>query len=144
MLFVSLLYLLSLGPEEAIEQAARDLGRPDIAPELLRICKRESNCKPIGIHLRDARPGASSYAGQVHLKHLDPTCQPKGDWRRWGTRSLFGMNAADAWPYMPECYQPEWLDIPYVASLAAAKFYIAKCDGKRGRRWCPKRRRSTS
>lgn len=141
MLTVHLFALLTLGPEAAIERAAAIVGRPDIAPVLRAICQRESRCNPnVGIHLADARPAASSYAGQVQLGHLDRSCQPKGDWRRWGTRGLFGMNAADAWPYMADsCYPPEAMDWPIISSLAAARMYLDRCDGKKTSRWCGRR-----
>lgn len=133
--------LLLLDPVQAAHAAAAIVGRPDIAPALIRICRRESNCTRIGVHARDSRPAASSYAGQIHWGHLDPKCQPRGDWRRWGTRGSWGMNAADAWPYREPCYTPESQDVPIIGALTAARMYLAKCDGERRHRWCPKRRR---
>lgn len=140
----ALLVLLFLGPSaldplEAIEFAARAHGRPDIVPALEAVCRRESRCKRIGVHEIDARPDASSYAGQVRLGHLDEQCQPRGDWRRWGTRGIFGLNAADHWEYLPPCYEPEVLDLPVVSAMIAARKYLRRCDGKRTRRWCPRR-----
>ena len=136
---LNLAALLSLGPEPAIEEAARIVGRPDIAGPLLSVCRRESRCKAIGVHAIDARRVASSYVGQVRLGHLDAECQPRGDLWRWGTRGMMGLNAADHWQWLPACYAPEVLDFPIVSAIVAARKYLKHCDGKRARRWCPSR-----
>ena len=141
-LLAELVLLLNLGPAEAIEEAARRVGRPDIAPQLMKVCRRESRCEAIGVHEVDARPEASSYRGQVRLGHLDESCQPRGDWKRWGTRGMMGLNAADHWQWLPECYEPEMLDTPIVSAMIAARKYLKHCD-KRNRTssWCPTRKR---
>lgn len=132
----------ALDPVEAAEVAARLVGRPDIAPALVRVCERETSdgtvCRRVGVHQRDAWVSASSWGGQVQLGHLDPRCQPRGEGRRWATRGVAGLNAAAHWPYLPPCYQPEMLDVPIVSMLVAARKYLRRCDGERTRRWCPR------
>lgn len=114
-------------------------GRVDIAPELIRICKRESRCSSVGVHARDAHLSATSYWGQVRLGHLDRSCQAyvrKG----WATRGPWGLSAAAHWQYMPACYRPEWFDFALVSAVVAVRKYLRHCDGQRGRRWCSGRR----
>ncbi len=151
---LSLLFnvLLILPPEPAAWAASILAGRPGIAPELVRICHRESRYQALGVHEVDAIPSRSSYWGQIklgdrsraqgHDKHLDRRCQaPPRDWRRWGTRGPWGTNAADMWKYLPRCYQPEVFDTPFYAAQVAVAFYLDKCDGKRDTGWCPRKRR---
>ena len=148
MLKLLLALLNTLPPKPAIWVASLLHGRPDIAPALVRVCARESNCSRIGVHAIDAIPSRSSYHGQIKLgdrareqgkdTHLDRRCQPKGNWKRWGTRGILGFNAADAWPYLWRCYAPEVLDIPLVSAHVGVKFYLEHCDDTRERGWCPR------
>jgi len=129
--------IFALPPVPAAYFAAGILGRPDIAPALVGICHRESRCEPIGAHLRDhGRVPGDGWPGQVRLGHLRPWCQPYKP-RTWATRGAWGMSAASAWPYLPPCYRPQWLDVPIVGALAAARRYVDRCDGRRNRQgWC--------
>lgn len=133
-----LLALAALSPIEAAEVAARIVGRPDIAPALVKICQRESRCKAIGVHARDAWVSRSGWTGQVQLGHIDRECQPykKG---QWATRGAWGLNASVHWRYLPACYQPEVLDVPIVSAVVAAKKFLKRCDGRRDSPWCPSR-----
>jgi hypothetical protein len=100
-----------------------------------RICQRESRCisapelsSRVGIHVRDAMISRSSWLGQVRLEHLDPECQPYVD-GHWATRGPWGLNAAVHWQYLPECYQPEILDIVLVSAIVAARKFARRCAG---------------
>jgi hypothetical protein len=121
-------------PKVAAVVAAFLLGRIDIAPELIKICKRESRCNSISIHERDAWLSRASWRGQVKLGHLDAQCQPYRP--GWATRGPWGLSAASHWQYLPACYQPEWLDLTLVSALVAARKWLRRCDGQRTRRWC--------
>lgn len=132
--------LIMLPPRPSAWVASLIVGRPDIAPSLIRICQRESRCNTISIHARDAHISPREYYGQVSWGHLDPECQPyKKD--GWATRGAFGLSAGAHWKYMPKCYQPEWFDVPLVSAIVSARKYLVSCDKKRKRRWCPRRRR---
>lgn len=133
-----LLATATLTPAEAAELAAAFVGRPEIADALRAVCARESRCQPIGVHPDDAWVSARSWGGQVQLGHLDRRCQPRGPGHRWGPRGSWGMSAADAWPYLGRCYQPEILDHPLAGAIAAARMWLARCDGRRRSRWCPR------
>jgi len=128
-----------LPPEPAAHVAAWWVGRPDIAPALIRICGRESRCTRIGVHARDTDVDPSDgWRGQVRLGHIDPRCQPyRPD--TWSTRGAWGLWAAAHWRYLPPCYQPEILDVPLVSALVAAKKYLRTCEGPARRRWCGRR-----
>lgn len=103
---------------------------------LERISWRESRHNPlVGIHVRDAMLSRRSWLGQVKLGHLDPTCQPYVD-GMWSTRGPFGLNAAVHWQYLPECYQPEILDIVFVSALVAAKKFKRRCEDAPKTGWC--------
>jgi hypothetical protein len=115
-------------PRAAAYVAATVLGRPDIAPALVRVCRRESLCQPIGVHPGDAGRSLASWRSQVGLGHLDPR----------------GLNAADHWQYLPRCYAPAVLDVPLVSAFVAARKYLRRCDGERARGWCPSPSRSSS
>ena len=142
LVFFALSALASLPPVPAAHAAAWAVGRPDIAPALVSICRRESRCARIGIHPRDVgRDPSDGWVGQVRLGHLRPWCQPRRA-RTWSTRGAWGMSAASAWPYMPACYQAAWLDVPVIAAVAAARRYIDRCDGGKRRGWCHVRRRT--
>ena len=112
------------------------LGRPDVAPELLKICTRESRCQPIGVHEGDSHLSWRGYHGQVRLGHLDPSCQPYVP-RGWATRGAWGLSAASHWQFLPACYQPQALDLPLVSAWVAAQRWLAWCDRPGRRRgWC--------
>lgn len=130
-------YLSALTPAQAAQTAAEMVGRPDIAPALIRVCYRESRCKRLGIHARDAKYSTPGYWGQVSLGHINRACQP---WALgWATRGAFGLSASAHWEYLPACYDPATLDLPIVSAMVAAKKYLRRCDGGRTRMWCPKR-----
>lgn len=123
-------------PRAAAYVAATVLGRPDIAPALVRVCRRESLCRPIGVHPGDAGRSLASWRSQVGLGHLDPRCQPYAR-GQWSTRGPWGLNAADHWQYLPRCYAPAVLDVPLVSAFVAARKYLRRCATKRTRGWCP-------
>lgn len=133
--------LLSLDPVQSSHVVAIWHGRPELALQLQRVCRRESRCQAIGIHAIDAHLSARAYWGQVQLGHLRRVCQAHGsDFGRWGTRGAFGLQAAAHWPYLPVCYQPEALDVPLVSAFVAASKWLRVCDRRRRSGWCPRRR----
>ena len=124
-------------PKVAAFLAAFLFGRVDIAPKLIKICRRESRCNPMGVHARDAHLSRREWVGQVRLDHLDRTCQPYKP--GWATRGPWGLSAASHWQYLPKCYKPEWMDYTMVSALVAARKYLRRCDGKRRKDrvgWC--------
>lgn len=130
-----LLYLLAaLEPVPAAHVAAWLVGVP--AGELVRVCQRESRCRRVGAHETDLH--LDGYGGQVRLGHLDPRCQAHGGRPyRWTTRGPWGLSAPSHWQYLPACYQPEWLDVPLVSAMVAARKYQHECAPKPRTRWCP-------
>ena len=136
--------LLTLPPVPAAHVAAWLNGRPDLVDRLVRICKRESRCKVIGLHSKDATLDPSDgWSGQVRLEHLEPWCQPyRPD--TWSTRGAWGLSAASHWHYLPRCYQPEVLDVPLVSAWVATRKLMTGCPRKGWGGWCgpkPRRRR---
>ena len=136
-----LMLALALPPKPAAWIAALAVGRPDITPALVAVCRRESRCKPLGEHAIDAHMSRTSWGGQVQLGHLDPVCQPYGG-GGWATRGAWGLSAASHWRYLPDCYTPEALDIPLVSAFVAARKYLRHCDRVPATSpWCPRLRR---
>lgn len=137
---IMFMILIMLPPRPSAYVAAVVVQRADIASALIRICQRESRCKRISVHERDAHISPKEYFGQVSWGHLNPECQPyKKD--AWATRGSFGLSAGAHWKYMPPCYRPEWFDIPLISAIVAARKYLVSCDKKRTRRWCPHKRK---
>ena len=120
-------------PRLAAYVAAVEAGDPSLAPRLVSICERESNCLPLGAHPIDAHLSRRGWRSQVRLGHLDPSCQPYQA-GGWATRGAWGLSAASHWPHLPPCYQPQILDIPLVsARVAAGK--LGRCKSF-ARGWC--------
>lgn len=119
----ALLLAASLRPEAASHVAALAVGRPELGPRLVRICRRESRCQPIGIHDIDARLGRAAWRNAVRAGALDPAGCPwhrRGAPSRWSTRGSWGTMAAFTLRYLGGCLPPWVLDIPLVGALAAA------------------------
>lgn len=137
MIHLLLAVLAAMPPVPASWVAAALLGRPDIAPALARVCRRESRCTAIGIHERDAWSSSQQWHGQLRLGHLDDRCQSRA--QGWATRGAFGLSAASMWPFLPRCYDPAILDLPIVSALVAGQLYLDRCDRRERTRWCPPR-----
>ncbi len=134
---LGLLLRLAPTPVEAAYIAAVEIGRPEIAPALVAVCMRESNCTKMGAHDIDAHLSLGGYFGQVKLGNLNRECQPyvRGG---WATRGAFGLSAASHWEYLPECYQPWVLDDNLISARVAALKYVRRCVGKKPKNsWCP-------
>lgn len=65
--------LLALPPTPAAWTAALMLGRPDVAPALVRVCRRESRCQPGPGGW--ATRGARGLSAAAHAHRLPP-CAP--------------------------------------------------------------------
>lgn len=142
MLRVALLLARAIRPISAAYIAAWAVGAPWIAPDLVRICKRESPghacARAVGVHRRDAWVSDREWRSQVRLGHLDPVCQ-RDQPGEWGPRGNWGLSAASHWQFLPVCYQPQWLDVPLVSAIVAARKYLKRCAVVfRASRWCPK------
>lgn len=111
-------------------------GRPELAPSLVRVCERESGCRPTGVHLGDAHLSRRGWVGQVSLGHLDPSCQPY-ERGAWATRGPFGLSASSNWEHLPECYAPAILDLTVVSAYVALRRWEVVCEDPRRRDgWC--------
>lgn len=131
---------------EAIAEAVEDVGRPDLAPMLWRICRRESWCGRYGVtkvHARDAWVGGQAYRARVARGDLDPEAcaahRLTADRPAWAfaTRGGFGQIAAGVLHALGPCVGPEALDDPKLAALAAARTAAAckRWDGEAGNRY---------
>ena len=134
---LALATLLRLSPAASAHVAVQLEGlRAVQADKLIGICWRESRCGQIGVHAGDAQWSDREWRSQVRLGHLDPACQPDqpGRWATWGP---WGLSAASHWAYMPECYQPDWLGVPLVSAIVAARKLRRRCKPGPGRPgWC--------
>jgi len=140
---------------DAIETAAEEVGRPDLALELWRICRRESRCGQYGtpgVHERDAWVGRRVHARAVERGLLDPDrCEEHRitdarPARAFATRGGFGQIAAYSIyrlePYLAPggCVAPEVLDQVGSAALSAV-LAMVEVDpwGQELRPTCPDR-----
>lgn len=137
---LAVLHLLSWRVQEDPRLAVRlmtwALGRPDLAAALVRVCERESGCRPTGVHTGDAHLSRQGWVGQVSLGHLDPACQPYEP-GAWATHGAFGLSAASNWEHLPACYQPAILDLTLVSAYVALRRWESVCEDPRRRDgWC--------
>ena len=123
-------------PRLSARLVAAVMGRPDLADRLIKVCERETGCRPFGVHPRDAHRSRLGWRGQVALGHLDPACQPYLP-GQWATRGAFGVSAASAWPDLPACYHPAILDVTLVSAVVALRRWQRVCeDPARRDGWC--------
>ena len=66
-MLLPLLIAAVLDPRLAIPIGAWWAGHPEWAPELERICARESNLRPVGIHPEDAGRSAAVWRAAVRV-----------------------------------------------------------------------------
>lgn len=137
---LAVLRFMSAGPDEANDLAARLVGRPDLAPELVRRCASESRCcaadparRPppdkcarYGLHgTRHNPPGSAYYAAAA--RQLSPSTCPehqRGQVERWGVRGIHGNAGTIGALVLGVCVPPEALDVPILSALATARRLI--------------------
>jgi len=120
-LATTLLAILGMTPREAAE---------NFNPKLVPICHRESRCRALGIHARDAHLGRRAWENAVRVGILDPVnCahhRRRENMAEWSTSGPFGMIRAYSMHYLPmPCVAPERLDLPFVAAFVAQRRYRA-------------------
>ena len=130
--------LLMLDPARSTSFAARAIDAR-MEPELLRICRRESRCRRVGIHDLDSWASHVAYTRAERAGWLNHTCQPEktrsaapGSSRdsrgRWSSRGSHGLMAAYHLRFLVvPCLPPEILDIPFFSAIAAAKKLNSIC-----------------
>lgn len=162
-----ILRLLSLAPREATLAAAEVAGAPELGPELIEICKRESpgyDClRRVGLHTNNTpRASRSFYRKAVAHGWLDPERCPEHrastpkEMERFAVRGNHGLAAAYSLHFLATtCTPPEALDVPFLSALAAARRAQQMCtkhdactarerrDFWRGRRSAKRRRLAT-
>ncbi len=117
---IALLLASILDPIAASYVGAALAGYPELAPQLVKICRRESHCTAIGVHAVDAGRSRAAWSDAVAVGWLDPSCQPH---RRgaWSTRGAWGTMAAFTVVHLGRCVPPWVLDVPLVGAIAAAR-----------------------
>lgn len=119
--------LTLIPPKEAASIAAYLYGQPHLAPVLMRICHRESRCRPVRTHAIDSMWGRKAWTRAAYKGWLNPRCQP---YRRgqWSTRGSFGLMAAYHVRFLPYCAPAAALDIPFISALAATQKLTEHCS----------------
>jgi len=127
-----------ISPKIAALIASLVIGRPDLADDLVSICRRESRCTIIEAHKIDAHISNEEWYGQTKLgtkyrkrgiedMHLDKRCQKRKAPGGWATHGPWGLNVGTHWEYVPACYQPSDFDNTIVSALVAARKYEREC-----------------
>ena len=125
-----ILRLLNLEPREATLAAAEVAGWPELGPELVKICKRESHCdRRVGLHSNNTpRVARRFYRKAVERGWLDPERCPEHraatakDMLRFAVRGNHGLAAAYSLHFLATpCTPPEALDVPFLSALAATR-----------------------
>jgi hypothetical protein len=125
---MALLLRMALDPVASSHLGPWLVGEPELAGELMAICRRESHCRWVGAHDKDASAGPSMRRNALRVGWLDPACPwHHGDPRRFSTRGIHGMSAAYTLRFIGACVPPEVLDIPLVSATAAALRMQAQC-----------------
>jgi hypothetical protein len=125
-----LVRLALFDPRVASLLGALVTGQPQLGPELIHICERESHCRPVGAHKRDMQAGPTMYRNAMRVGWLDDECIfHRGDPKRFSTRGVHGMAAAYTLRWLP-CSPPEVLDIPLVSAIAASRRAEHQCVKK--------------
>jgi len=139
-ILIAHLFGISYDPKESAKLAASLVNRPEIAGDLVKICQRESRCKPISQHAIDSWAAPRVYEKQVARNKLNPLCQFKE--QGWSTRGSFGLIAAYHIDYLPDvpCLPPQVFDVPLFSAIVAAKKYTRRCVSNTSDRWCPSAR----
>ncbi len=140
---MALLLRVALDPVASTHVGPWLVGEPDLADELMAICRRESHCRWVGAHHDDASAGRSMRRNAMRVGWLDPSCAwHHGDPRRFSTRGIHGMSAAYTLRFVGSCVPPEVLDVPLVSAIAATRRMQAQCHdhgactpGERRRLW---------
>jgi hypothetical protein len=120
---------IAFDPVTSSVLAAGLVGQPDLAPELLAICRRESHCRLVGPHMGDQWAGRRMFANAMRVGWLDPQCPfHRGPAARFSTRGVHGLSAAYSVRFLGPCVPPEALDVPIASAVAAALRAQAQCD----------------
>jgi hypothetical protein len=132
------LRLLTLPPEPATRAGAAMAGRPDLADELVSICRRESPgsaCDTlVGLHPPDQNPARAMYRKAVEKGWLG-TCElntavDEHDRERFGVRGVHGLSAAYSLWHLGPCLAPELLDVPFLSAVIATRRADYQCEAK--------------
>lgn len=128
--------LFALPPEPSAWIAAALVGRPDLAPAAVEICRRESGCTAIGIHAGDRGRSGEVWAMAVRAGRVDPRCQDMRD--GWSTRGSWGVMAGFFLHRLGIPCAPPWLiDVPILGAAIAIDMLQ---DAERARPRSPLRR----
>jgi hypothetical protein len=122
------LLLVVFDPVTSSAVAAVVVGQPELAPELVEICRRESHCRWVGMHAPDAWAGTRMFRNALRVGWLDPRCGfHRGARERFSTRGVHGLSAAYSLRFVGGCLPPEVLDVPLVSAIAAARRAREQC-----------------
>jgi len=142
------LFLVFVDPAASSAVGALIVGAPELAPELVGICRRESHCRWVGVHPADAWAGRLMQRKALQVGWLDRRCHHHlGAGDRYSTHGVHGLSAAYSLRFIPACVPPEILDIPLVSAVVAARRAAHQCTTKaactaaaRHRQWVGARR----
>lgn len=132
------LQLFTLPPEPATRAGAAMAGRPDLADELVAICRRESpgdDCTAfVASHPPAANRARAMYRKAVKHGWL-ATCAANtavtvADQDRFGVRGAHGLSAAYSLWHIGDCLAPETLDVPFLSAVIAARRATYQCEAR--------------
>jgi hypothetical protein len=127
--------------------------RDKLGAELVRVCKRESNCLPVGWHEGDSYASERFWQGAVRRGWLDPeACPDEHAWAddgRWSTAGPWGISMAYLMRYAGEpegddgrgtqCFEP--FDLADLDRMATAVVRYTAGLHRGGYRSCADRTR---
>jgi hypothetical protein len=122
------LFRIAFDPVASSLLAAGLVGQPELADELIAICRRESHCRMVGIHPGDQWAGRRMFVNATRVGWLNPQCPfHRGPVGRFSTRGVHGLSAAYSLRFLGACVPPEALDVPLFSAIAAARRAKSQC-----------------
>lgn len=119
---------IAFDPVASSVLAANLVGQPELARELVWICRRESHCQLTGVHRNDQWAGPRMFTNAMRVGWLDSQCRfHRGLPQRFSTRGVHGLSAAYSLRFLGGCLPPEVLDVPIMSAVAAAKRARSQC-----------------
>lgn len=129
------LRLLTLEPEPATRAAAAMVGAPELADELVQICRREGpghSCdRLVGVHTNNTPRAIKLFYNKARTRgwvNPEACATHRVEAREMSVRGVHGLAAAYSLRYLQPCAAPAALDNAFLSGVAAARRMLDMCN----------------